>query len=332
MHSFINHQPKLTLSFMGFLQNKNGAVKPKILAFFIIFGFFIPNKIISQPVQVLFSQCPKDTTLVACELDNTFTTPDFLTTFPVTAYLDGENPSPFKIRPKLPDCPPENPNCFNVFNAGTTTDFILLYEAINEDSVVVAQNTCSFKVTVIPDTIPPIFRYCPSNLVLIGQWNNGVCTANGLWPTSIAYDNCDRPITVTSQVNQQNGPCGSVLNGGENIITYQATDFVGNTSTCSFVVTVNCPTKVFETTNSPFSLNIIPNPNNGQFVVEMTEPTPNGLIFRINDLAGRLLIEKTTETGSKIQTIAAQQLPEGLYFLQIVSEGKVLAVKKFVKQ
>jgi hypothetical protein len=77
---------------------------------------------------------------------------------------------------------------------------------------------------------------------------------------------------------------------------------------------------------------ILPNPNNGTFNVELPKEAEDGMRLRIIDLAGRLMEEKSTETGSKIQTIAAQQLPEGLYFLQIVSEGKVLAVKKFVKQ
>jgi hypothetical protein len=298
----------------------------------VFVGLFIPNKIIAQPVQVLFSQCPRDTTLVACELDNTFTTPDFLATFPVTAYLEGENPSPFKIRPKFPDCPPENPRCYGAFTAGTATDFMLIYEAVNEDSVVVAQNTCSFKVTVIPDAIPPVFRYCPPNMTIIGKWINGVCVGNGLWPQPIPYDNCSRPLTLTSQVNQQNSPCGSVLNTVENVITYQATDYAGNSATCSFIVTVNCPVGTFEASNSPWTMHLFPNPNIGQVTVELSEPTHFGTKFQIIDLIGKLILEKSIETGSKVQTIEAQQLPEGLYFLQMISDGRVLAVEKFVKQ
>jgi len=79
-------------------------------------------------------------------------------------------------------------------------------------------------------------------------------------------------------------------------------------------------------------IQVFPNPNNGNFIVELPIEADQSMVFRINDFVGRLILEKSTEIGSNKQTVAAEQLPEGLYFLQIVVEGKVLAVKKFVKQ
>lgn len=81
-----------------------------------------------------------------------------------------------------------------------------------------------------------------------------------------------------------------------------------------------------------FPLRIFPNPNPGSFTVEMPEPARPGTLFRITDLAGRLVQEQKTEPGNTQQTVRATELPTGLYFLQVVSEGKVLAVEKFVKQ
>ncbi len=79
-------------------------------------------------------------------------------------------------------------------------------------------------------------------------------------------------------------------------------------------------------------LRIFPNPNPGIFTVELPEPAKLGITFRITDLAGRLVQEQKTEPGSVQQIVRAGVLPAGLYFLQVVSEGKVLAVEKFVKQ
>ena len=79
-------------------------------------------------------------------------------------------------------------------------------------------------------------------------------------------------------------------------------------------------------------LRIYPNPNPGTFSVELPEPAKPEMMFRITDLAGRLVQEQATEPGSKQQTVQAGLLPPGLYFLQVVSEGKVLAVEKFVKE
>ena len=77
---------------------------------------------------------------------------------------------------------------------------------------------------------------------------------------------------------------------------------------------------------------IIPNPNTGTFTVELPTAATVGMRCRITDLTGRLLLEYPTETGNTSQTVKANTLSNGMYFLQIVSEGKVLAVEKFVKQ
>ena len=79
-------------------------------------------------------------------------------------------------------------------------------------------------------------------------------------------------------------------------------------------------------------LRIFPNPNPGLFTVELPQPATPGMAFRVTDLAGRLVLEKQTEAGSQQQTVQTGNLPDGLYFLQVVSGGRVLAVEKFVKQ
>jgi hypothetical protein len=54
--------------------------------------------------------------------------------------------------------------------------------------------------------------------------------------------------------------------------------------------------------------------------------------FRILDLTGRLVLEKRTEQSVARQSVDGGILPNGLYFIQIVSDGQVLGVEKFVKQ
>ncbi len=79
-------------------------------------------------------------------------------------------------------------------------------------------------------------------------------------------------------------------------------------------------------------IRISPNPNTGVFSVELPAVAVPGMVLRITDLAGRPLLEKQTETGSAIQQVWAGNLAAGVYFLQLVSEGKVLALGKFVRQ
>jgi hypothetical protein len=79
-------------------------------------------------------------------------------------------------------------------------------------------------------------------------------------------------------------------------------------------------------------LRIAPNPNSGNFSVELPEPAKPGMSFHITDLTGRQIQQQKTEPGTSQQTVRAGELPAGLYFLQVVSDGKVLAIEKFVKQ
>jgi len=79
-------------------------------------------------------------------------------------------------------------------------------------------------------------------------------------------------------------------------------------------------------------IRIFPNPNPGLFTVELPLPATPGMRFRVIGLTGQVLLEKETEPGSTRQTVHADALPPGLYFLQVVSEGRALAVEKFVKQ
>ena len=80
------------------------------------------------------------------------------------------------------------------------------------------------------------------------------------------------------------------------------------------------------------ALRIFPNPNPGIFTVQLPEAATLGMSFRIVGLTGQLLRTQSTQTGSAIQTVQAGDLPAGLYFLQVVEDGSVLAVEKFVKQ
>ncbi|MCK6691620.1 MAG: fibronectin type III domain-containing protein, partial [Thermoanaerobaculia bacterium] len=74
-----------------------------------------------------------------------------------------------------------------------------------------------------------------------------------------------------------------------------------------------------------------PNPNAGVFNMEWASPAETGVILRITDPGGRLWREELVAAGSKRETVQAGDLPAGLYFLQVLKAGQVLAVEKFVK-
>ena len=97
------------------------------------------------------------------------------------------------------------------------------------------QTTCSFTVTVVNpcanDTLKPRFTSCPQNIVI----NSLDTCAKATWNKPLATDNCSTP-TVAG--NFTSGTCFST---GTTAVTYTATDAKGNSSVCSFTVTVKNP-------------------------------------------------------------------------------------------
>lgn len=113
----------------------------------------------------------------------------------------------------------------SLFPLGTTTIQYTAVDAGGNSSI------CSFTVTV-SDTEAPVIAGCPSNIV---QQATQGCSTPVTWNTPTANDNCSG-VTLTSNFNS-----GDLFAVGTTTVTYTATDAVGNTSTCSFNVTVTPP-------------------------------------------------------------------------------------------
>lgn len=79
-------------------------------------------------------------------------------------------------------------------------------------------------------------------------------------------------------------------------------------------------------------ITLSPNPNQDAFTVELPEPAKSCTTFRITDHTGRLVLEQNVEPTVDQKTVQSGDLPSGLYHLQVVSNGKIQAVEKFVKQ
>ena len=105
-------------------------------------------------------------------------------------------------------------------------------------------STCSFTVTVNDDT-PPVISNCPADIVV--SISGSGCDETVTWTAPTTADNCSID-TFTSTHNP-----GDIFPIGTTTVTYTATDISGNSSTCSFIVTIEdrisplfdfCPTAV----------------------------------------------------------------------------------------
>ncbi|MEP7268996.1 MAG: T9SS type A sorting domain-containing protein [Saprospiraceae bacterium] len=104
---------------------------------------------------------------------------------------------------------------------------------------------CNFTLTVI-DNQPPTIT-CPGNQTVLGTLNaQGICKAivNNIPP--LVTDNCTMTTVNYSLAGATSGQGIADASGinfmqGLTSITYTDTDMGGNTKSCSFTITVNCP-------------------------------------------------------------------------------------------
>ncbi|MGA1863811.1 MAG: HYR domain-containing protein [bacterium] len=124
-------------------------------------------------------------------------------------------------------------NLFPAECAGSATGTLVTYTAVDSSN---NEAECSFRVTVIDNEPPAIVKDCPPDKLV----NNdpGLCGAYVTWEPPVFSDNCN-DVTVTSTHNPGDffpAECADSAVG--TVVTYTAVDGCGNTTTCSFKVTV----------------------------------------------------------------------------------------------
>ncbi len=90
-------------------------------------------------------------------------------------------------------------------------------------------STSCVQVLTLNDTTPPVVTNCPADISLLGDIN---CQAVATWVAPVSSDNCGAPTVSTTH------PSGSTFNCGTTTVTYTFTDACGNSTSCSFNVTV----------------------------------------------------------------------------------------------
>ncbi|WP_430405764.1 HYR domain-containing protein [Fluviicola sp.] len=152
------------------------------------------------------------------------------------------------------------------FNLGTTPVTYTIRDASNN------QTTCSFTVTVIDNVNPTIS--CPANMNAFTSTSS--CSASVVTPNPTVSDNCtvsSLSWTITqgaTTVASGSGNLGTrVFSLGTSTVTYTVTDGSGNSSTCSYTVTVtdnvnptiSCPSNMNAFTSSSTCTASIATPN-----------------------------------------------------------------------
>ena len=127
-------------------------------------------------------------------------------------------------------------NCFVGIPIGTRSDGLALNEIYPVGTTIITWNAIdSFgnlalaktQTIVVTDAQLPSIT-CPDNITL------SACVSTASWTAPLATDNCPG-VTVVQTAGPESG--STFANGSTTIITYTATDGVGNKKSCSFTVT-----------------------------------------------------------------------------------------------
>ncbi|MGZ4034601.1 MAG: T9SS type A sorting domain-containing protein, partial [Bacteroidia bacterium] len=81
--------------------------------------------------------------------------------------------------------------------------------------------------------------------------------------------------------------------------------------------------------NNETQISVYPNPSNGSFNLFISEPIKNGSVEVYNSLGELVLNEKITNQQNAIDL---KDQMNGLYFLKVMSDGKIVGMDKIIKQ
>ncbi|HMZ88176.1 MAG TPA: choice-of-anchor B family protein [Chitinophagales bacterium] len=163
----------------------------------------------------------------------------------------------------------------------------------------------------------------------------GSDVTTGCGPLTVVFDDMSVGATSWSWTFPGGTPATSTLQNptvvyatpGTYDVTLVASNIVGESeSTTTGYVTVNLCNAIDEV--SPAGFTVSPNPFNTLFSVEIE--AANATDIRIIDITGRII--RTLQTnGEQVMVIAADQLPAGIYTIELLKNNEVIGTTKAVK-
>ncbi len=119
----------------------------------------------------------------------------------------------------------------------------------------------------------------------------------------------------------------STLSDGNYVITYTYSD--GNCqNSCSFTITLD--TYVFTQNENQNNISIYPNPNNGNFYIDLSNYNILVNEIAITDINGKIIHTITPETNSDITEVSLL-LSQGVFFIRIVKNDSIITQKLIIQ-
>lgn len=206
------------------------------------------------------------------------------------------------------------PNTFDCSDIGSSVTVTLTVSDPSGNT-----DTCTAIVT-IEDNLGPTFDCYNDETVLFDAGQTYYTLPDYVTNGSVtATDNCSTGLTIL-----QSPSSGTQLAEGTHEISFESTDDEGNTSTCSFEITV-VPELGIEDT--PFSKGIVIYPNPSSEKINIVSKNQNITSISVVDITGKVLVN-LKNIDLEQTSIDISSFSKGIYFINLNEK----ATKKIIKQ
>lgn len=193
--------------------------------------------------------------------------------------------------------------------------------------------TTQNQIVRIQDTIGPEV-ICPNDTIVFANPNQTAATINNISP--FAIDACIGGVTFhynligTSFGSFLGDASGHSFNIGSTMLEYTATDALGNFSTCSTHVYVYSTIGIENSLESAH-IQIIPQPNDGHFILSLNEKIGEMMTMKIHDERGKLVSSESFKNMGQNE-FNYSSLSSGIYYVSILnSMNKIYALQLFIE-
>lgn len=204
-----------------------------------------------------------------------------------------------------------NPNTFDCADLGPQTVTVTATDPSGNT------DTCTATVTVVDD-LGPLFDCLDDQNVSYEEGSTFILPDYVGSGDVTAEDNCTASLTI----NQDPAP-GTELTEGVYTVAFDAVDNEGNTSGCSFELTV---VELLSNTDVTFAEGLALFPNPSMNFINLASANENITNIAIADITGKLLYS-VSNLDTERHTIDLSSWSKGIYFVQINGE----VTKKIVK-
>ncbi len=128
-------------------------------------------------------------------------------------------------------------------------------------------------------------------------------------------------------------PTVVLLGGADHRVMFTTLSFITSDTTemrDSILNLFGAPTNILNNNSFISNFNIYPNPANETISINADLLVTSDLEIRVLDITGKLLIEVAEEknvTGNYSKQLSTSSLPEGIYFIKLITNGKSLMKK-----